>query len=107
MTWNSRKYRLIWNNGINKISYTFIYNNIDIIITINAYFIIIIFCSEISINKNALTNVHYIEWKTKEANISLSKLNLTLPIQKLNNSPKQNLSIVSTVNNWPKIKKYF
>jgi len=32
------------------------------------------------LNKNAPTNVHYIEQKTKEANISLSKLNLTLPI---------------------------
>jgi len=40
------------------------------------------------LNKNALNNVHYIERKTKEANISLSKLYLTLPIQKLN-SPKQ------------------
>jgi len=33
-----------------------------------------------TMNKNAMTNVHYIECKTKDTNISLSKLSLTLPI---------------------------
>jgi len=31
-------------------------------------------------NENPMTNVHYTECKTKEANISLSKVNLALPI---------------------------
>jgi len=33
-----------------------------------------------TMNENAMTNVYYIECKIKETNISLSKLNLTLPI---------------------------
>jgi len=57
-----------------------------------------------------MTNMHYIECKTKEVNISLSKLNLTLSIllvKQQSNTIVLNLSIVATVNNWPKTKIIF
>jgi len=50
-------------------------------------------------NKNAMTNMHYMECKTKEASISLSKLNLTYQYFIV-----LNLSVLATVNNWPKTK---